>query len=209
MPNRIVSEKAWQRAKEIVREKGMKLGKDASYALVMHIAKKIDESRQQENGMPKKNPRTPRHTPRIYVENMRTNKGDWVDVDSDVKDAVASIAKDDDWLVADYEYMPSLGQHPSLDDLELYSELADEHPEHVIKAALDITRDVEEAKEYLDEGYGEYESEQAYAEELVDEGAIDTKTLLNYIDYEALGRDIAMDVTSVETKNGIVVFNKR
>lgn len=154
----------------------------------------------------KKNPKS---SPRIYVENMRTNKGKWIDLDSFVGDEIEKISGGDDWMVADYEDAPNLGQHPGLEDLESLANLLDEHEPHIVEAALGITgNDVDDAKEYLEEGYGEYGSEGEYAESMVDEGIIDTKTLLRYIDYDALGRDLAIEGNVHETKNGIVVFNR-
>lgn len=159
--------------------------------------------------MKKKAKKNPKTTPRIYVENMRTNKGKWIDLDSSVGEELAKISGEDDWMVADYEGAPNLGQHPGLEDLESLANLLDEHESYIVESALGITgNDVDEAKEYLEEGYGEYDSEAEYAESLVDEGVIGTKTLLRYIDYDALGRDLAIEGNVHETKNGIVVFNK-
>lgn len=94
--------------------------------------------------------KNPKRSPRIYVENMRTNKGKWIDLDSSVGDEIEKIAGKDDWLVADYENVPNLGPHPGDVELGALAELLEEHEPHIVEVALGIAgNSVNDAMFYL------------------------------------------------------------
>lgn len=98
-------------------------------------------------------------------------------------------------------------------DINKLNELANRLEEYqddeieVIEAYIEATgADIEEAMDAFDEGdvvLYEANSLEDLAMQFVDEGLFSTKTLLNYIDFKALGRDLSFDGYT-EVKNGVL-----
>lgn len=150
-------------------------------------------------------------TPKIYVANLAAYnagrlKGKWIEPSTDadelreqVLEAIGGNA-DNEWAIHDYDGFPNMGEYPSLDDVATMAEILEEHPYHVVKAAMGFVDrdDVDALKDWLDEGYGTYESERDYVESFIaDAGGVAnavSKDQLNfYFDYDAFGHDVIID----------------
>lgn len=159
----------------------------------------------------------------IYISNLAaynrgTLKGAWIDVPTDVdalREAIAEAVPnvDDEYAVHDYDDFPDMGEHPSLGDLVAVATLVEKHGLEATEAALDYeSGNVEHAADLLDEGFREFDAPEEralaeYAEELADEGVLSVETLLKYVDFERLGRDLGYDVRVVEHKGSTFIFN--
>jgi antirestriction protein len=223
----------------------------------------------------------PKTTPRIYVANLAAYnsgrlKGKWIEPSTDadelaeqIADAIGGNVDRDEWAFHDYDAFPDMGENPDLDDVAAMVELLEEHPYAIVKAAMSFVwnndrQDIDSLKEWLDDGYGIYESKRDYVEQLVDdmggpsklgkqaidscfdydafghdlsidadeedreryEGMSDEEIGMQhmddvygdkipadladrYFDYDAYARDVFMEVASVRTPEGLVVFNAR
>jgi antirestriction protein len=132
--------------------------------------------------------------------------GAWIKPDSD-EDSLAEqidqvLAKirlrepdAEDWIVADYNDFPNLGENPSLENLAAVAAALEEHDLEIIKAALDFAGgDIKDALKLVDAGYAVYDNEAAFGEQYVDNVGIDNiKNIEWYFDFEKFGRDLLQD----------------
>lgn len=100
----------------------------------------------------------------------------------------------------DYSCDPDFGEYPDLDDIFRYHELCGEYGEAfaVWYSLNGGYRDRDKWEDCFNESfYGEVDSYAALAEQFVDEGLFGEipDAIINYIDYEAIGRDLRMDYT--------------
>ena len=138
--------------------------------------------------------------------------GEWIDVEDDEDDMQAAIdvvvekAKQkvpdaEEYMFSDYDGMPNLGEHASVADLVKMAQLMSDHDETAVEAAYMLVSDIDDTEELLDNGYGVYDGETEYAEQLVDDmGGPDEmgkETVSRYIDYKKLARDLLHDVNIV------------
>lgn len=131
--------------------------------------------------------------------------GAWITPDGDEDTLAEQIAKIrkrepdvEEWIVADYNDFPNLGENPSLADLAAIAAALDDHDLDIVNAALDFAggKDVDGALAALKDGYSVYDSETAYAEQYVEDAGIENiKNLDRYLDFEKLGRDMMQDVS--------------
>jgi antirestriction protein len=174
-------------------------------------------------------------TPRIYVASLADYNagrlhGAWIDAAQDVtglgqeidamlKKSTEPIAEE--WAIHDYDNFGSLrfGEYESLETISAIAKgIAEQGPAFAAWAGI-IDKDLERLADF-EEGYqGEWDSVEAYAENLLDDLGIDdildkaiADSVRPYIrvDAEALARDmeISGDIVSVPTNNGSVwVFN--
>lgn len=150
-------------------------------------------------------------TPKIYVANLAAYnagrlKGKWIEPSTDadelreqVLEAIGGNA-DNEWAIHDYDGFPDMGEYPSLDDVAAMAEILEEHPYHVVKAAMGFVDrdDVDALKDWLDEGYGVYESERDYVESFIDDAggvskALSKDQINSYFDYDSFGHDAQFD----------------
>lgn len=159
-------------------------------------------------------------TPIIYVANLAAYnagrlKGKWIEPSTDadelaeqVAEAIGGNVNRDEWAFHDYAGFPNMGEHPSLKAVAEMAELLEEHPYAVVKAASDAgfvrLNDVDALREWLDEGYGVYESKRDYVEQMVDDmggpSALGKQAINSYFDYEAFGRTVAMEAEEEESE---------
>ena len=94
-----------------------------------------------------------------------------------------------------------------LNELAEQLEAYDNYDKEVIEAYIEATgADLEEAIERFDDGdltLYSVDSLEDLAMQFADEGLFSTETLLRYIDFEALGRDLGFDGYT-EVKNGVL-----
>jgi antirestriction protein len=155
----------------------------------------------------RRNPARDEH--RIYVANLAAYnagrlRGKWIEPSTDVEELQEQILEaiggnpDHEWGFHDYDSFPDMGENPNLKDVAAMAEILEEHPYDIVEAAMDFTSDdVDALKEWLDEGYGIYESEKDYVEQYVDDAggpsALGKQTINSYFDYDAFGHDLSID----------------
>lgn len=176
---------------------------DVNSVLTTRYTKELAASRRR------RNPARHAGEHRIYVANLAAYnagklRGKWIEPSTDVEELEAQILEaiggnpDHEWAFHDYDAFPNMGENPNLDDVAAMAEILEEHPYDIVKAAMDFTGDdVDALKEWLDEGYGIYESEKDYVEQLVDDmggpSALGKQAINAYFDYDAFGHDLSID----------------
>lgn len=155
---------------------------------------------------------------RIYVAclaayNNGILHGKWVDANQDPCDiwnAVSAmlqtspIADAEEWAIHDYEGFEgtNIAEYEGFDEVSQKAALIAGHGALAGKL-LEHYQDTEDAKLAIEERYaGEYENLADFARELTEEATANIPdNLAFYIDYEAMGRDLAIsDVITFETR---------
>lgn len=161
---------------------------------------------------------------RIYVADLAEYNagrlyGKWLDLNDfndadELKGAVYSVPKinpysggreRNEFAIHDYDLDytpdPDFGEYPDLEDVFQYHELCSEHGEaFAVWFSLYHTaypdRDKWEEK-FQSAYYGKFDSYADLAEQMVAEGLFGEipESIANYIDYEKIGRDLAVDYT--------------
>jgi antirestriction protein len=159
-------------------------------------------------------------TPRIYVAclasyNAGRLHGAWMDVGSDVDDLHASIRgvlasspepDAEEWAIHDYEGFGEyrVSEYADLDKLVTIAGLIEEHGEIITHLIDHFGGDIDAATQAMEEEYqGCFYDLEHYAEQFMeDTGSLQNvpRHLHNYIDYEAMGRDMELngDVFTIE-----------
>lgn len=169
--------------------------------------------------------------PRIYVACLAAYNnghlhGQWIDATSDqteMSEAVQAmltkspVADAEEYAIHDMEGLPpSFGEYVGLDTVAAYVSLLEDFDyldEDVIAAVYDNFRNLEETRSALEDNFvGIYSSFQDYADEAANEwlASLDIKDdnpLMRYFDYEAFARDLAFDMMTVETAEGVAIFH--
>ena len=164
--------------------------------------------------------------PRIYVAclaayNNGILHGRWIDADQDADAIHGEIAEmlaespmpgAEEWAIHDYEAFGGLSLS-EFEDIERVAELGqwiDEHGRAFAAYAGHVGVDFATAEGFEEAYAGEWESEEAYGEELFDELYAHEipENLRCYIDYEAFARDLFInDNYSVDCPDGgVYVF---
>ena len=163
-------------------------------------------------------------TPRIYVAclasyNAGILHGEWIDVtDADsIHEAIQEMLKRspspdaEEWAIHDYDGFGPLGLSES-EDIGRVAELGAliaEHGEAFAAYADHVGAEYATEDGFQDAYCGEWDSEQAYAENLFDELYAHEvpEHIAPYIDYEAFTRDLFIsDYFSVDRASGVHVF---
>jgi hypothetical protein len=163
---------------------------------------------------PRKNPsKTKKAIPRIYVANLAAYnsgrlRGKWIEPSTDGDELREQVLEaiggnpDNEWAFHDYDAFPNMGENPDLDDVAAMAEIIEEHPYAIVKAAMSFVwnndrQDIDSLKEWLNDGYGIYESKKDYVEQLVDDmggpSALGKQAINAYFDYDAFGHDLSID----------------
>lgn len=159
---------------------------------------------------------------RIYVAclaayNNGILHGCWINADQDPYDIwgevsamllASPIAEAEEWAIHDYEGFEgaSISEYEGFEEVSQKAAFVAEHGELAGKL-LDHFDSVEEAKDRLEDSYaGEYESLAAFARELTEKTATAIPdSIAFYIDYDAMGRDLALgDVMTIQTRFDVV-----
>lgn len=159
----------------------------------------------------------------IYVANLRAYNegklvGEHITPDSDPDTLGEQIIEaiggdpDDEWAIHDYENFPDLGEHPSIRDIATVARMQEDHDPEAVEAAIGLEPDVDDAADLLDEGYGVYDDEEAYAYEYVDGiggvSQLGKDTITSYVDNRKLLRDLQHDVFFVRAGGNIYAFSR-
>lgn len=168
---------------------------------------------------------------KIALTNLgKYNEGDlvfkWIDLPAseeeieEVKEAIGINDQYEEWFISDYETDIEGLTIDEYENLERLNELAERLDDladwemDTVAAIIEATgQDLEEALETFDGGkysfYPDCDSLEDLAEYMVDEGCFgdtrDMGTLVNYIDYERLGRDLGYDGYT-ETSKGVILI---
>ena len=163
--------------------------------------------------------------PAIYVANLAAYnagslRGAWINPSSDADDLGEQILAaiggnaDNEWAIHDYNLFPNLGEHPSVKEIAKVAAMFDEHDHDAVRAAIDEAgvRYLDQAESMLENGFREFdmredEAMEEYAQELADDGVLNAKFLLQYVDWSRVARDVRMDVHVVEHNGKTFIFN--
>lgn len=143
-----------------------------------------------------------------WVEPAGLDADDW-------KEILQSIGVDEahEYFIPDYEYAPDfLGEYESLEHLTEVADAVDEYGIDVFNAVYSNIGDFEQTRDVLeDRDFVIYDAsdDEELGQCLADEGILGEipEQLVNYIDYEAIGRDFAIETCgSFETIDGRTQF---
>ncbi|WP_425410011.1 antirestriction protein ArdA [Hyphococcus sp.] len=155
--------------------------------------------------------------PRIYVAclasyNAGILHGRWIDVTDpeEIRERVAAMLSEspepgaEEWAIHDYEGFEGaeISEYAGFDQVCDLAAFIGEHGELAGKLVAHFCGDIGEARASMEDYAGEYKSLEDFAYELTEQsGSKIPADLANYIDYEAMGRDIALngDVFTIET----------
>ena len=165
--------------------------------------------------------------PQIYVACLAAYNnghlhGRWVEANQDA-DAIheqiqAMLAESpvpgaEEWAIHDFENFHGLtiGEHDSVDDVAKLADLLEEHGD-AYAAYVDCVGAHYATPEGFEEHYrGEWDSAEAYAENLIDEGCFGEipQAIANYIDVEKIAHDLEMggDCSFIERGRRVYVFD--
>jgi len=162
--------------------------------------------------------------PKIYVAclaayNNGRLHGQWIDANQETDEIHSEIKKmlksspepfAEEWAIHDYEGFGGLqiSEYESIEDLARYAQLIEEHGESYAAYANNIGTDYATEEGFQEAYQGEWESEEAFAENLADETMEIPETLSYYFDYEKFANELFMgDYFSVSNDNhNVYVF---
>ena len=162
--------------------------------------------------------------PAVYIANLAAYnggslRGAWINPSADTDDLgeqiLAAIGNaDNEWAIHDYNNFPNLGEHPSVKDIAKVAAMFEEHDHDAVNAAIDEAgvRYLDQAASMLDNGFREFamredDAMEDLAQEYADEGILDAKFLLQYVDWSRVARDLRHDVRAVEHNGKTFIFN--
>ena len=164
------------------------------------------------------------HNPEIYIANLTAYnsgcmRGAWITPSADADEVAAEIIAaiggnaGDEWAIHDFNNFPDLGENPEVAAIAKVVGMLEAHAHEAVLAAFDAAGGVDEAEELLDNGWRVFacHEEQAlaeYAEECVDEGMFPPAFLLQYVDFERLGRDLGYDMQVITRGGTTYIFNR-
>jgi antirestriction protein len=143
--------------------------------------------------------------------------GKWIKPSNDVEELQeqineilksSSIPNAEEWAIHDYDDFHNLGENPNLEDITKIVKAYEEHGIEQINAFLTLYS-VEDLEHFEDSYIGEYDSFLDYATNIFDECYLHNvpENVASYIDYEKFARDLNHDYNSVDSTNGVFVFN--
>lgn len=148
--------------------------------------------------------------PAIYVADLAAYNngilhGVWIDATQDIEDiwqAVRDMLKAtpldevaEEWAIHDYmNFGPvQISEYQSFESAHELAVFIEEHGDLGAAVLEEVQGDVETATRVLEEDYvGEYQSLADYAEQLTEDSIDIPEAVACYIDYQAMGRDMAL-----------------
>ena len=118
----------------------------------------------------------------------------------------------EEWFITDYEcdYL-QIGEYDNIEELNEIAETVEglaDYEQEIVKALLDEGYDLEEAINTVDDCivYADCENMADVAYQMYEEGLLGDipEHLVNYIDWEAYGRDLSFDGNWIATENGYI-----
>jgi len=158
---------------------------------------------------------TTQSTIRIYVACLASYNngklyGRWIDaaqeadeIHEEIQDMLKGSTEPiaEEWAIHDYEGFEglSISEYESIEDVARYARLIEEHGEAFGAYAGHIGGDYATEEGFLEAFQGEWDSEEAFAENLAEETMEIPEHLRFYMDYEKFARDLFMgDYFSVD-----------
>ncbi len=148
-------------------------------------------------------------TPKIYVAclaayNAGILHGEWIDAALEVDDIRQRIQKvidtspvedPEEWVLHDFDNFGALrlGESESIEHVHEIALFIKEHEDLGCELLAHFSGDLNATENALENYYGEYDSLADYARELTEETSDIPKHLENYIDYDAIARDIDLN----------------
>jgi len=145
-------------------------------------------------------------TPKIYVACLAAYNngflhGKWIDANQDAEAIHAEIQDmlkespvcgAEEWSIHDYEGFAGLklSEYESIEDVAEYAQMIEEHGEAWALFAKYVGMDYATKEAFEDAYKGEWDSEEAFAENLAEEAMEIPERLQYYIDYEKLAGDL-------------------
>ncbi|MCA9407191.1 MAG: antirestriction protein ArdA [Candidatus Omnitrophica bacterium] len=145
-------------------------------------------------------------TPKIYVACLAAYNngflhGQWIEVNKSAEEIHAEIQDmlgqspiggAEEWAIHDYEGFEGLqiSEYESIDDVVQYAQLIEQHGEAYVAYVNYIGVDYATEEGFQEAYQGEWNSEEAFAENLADETMEIPEHLQYYIDYEKFARDL-------------------
>jgi antirestriction protein len=106
---------------------------------------------------------------------------------------VGSVPSAEEWAIHDFEgFGDLLSEHSSFDEVARHAEMIEEHGDAWIAYCDHVGAHYATAEDFRDAYHGTWDSEEAYAEHLIDEGMLGEipDALISYIDTERVARDL-------------------
>lgn len=159
--------------------------------------------------------------PRIYVASLSDYNagnlhGAWIDVDGKDEDEINKEIQEmlaesrnqpaEEYAIHDYEDFSGIkiGEYESIDTIAALAEAIEDHGEAFALVYADYN-DIDSAITAVKDRYcGEYDSMEEYAEEFYNDCYEIPDHLKNYIDYEAIARDLSFEMSVYESESGKV-----
>lgn len=157
-------------------------------------------------------------TPRIYVAdlaayNAGTLHGTWLDATDDIESIQGQVREllaaspepfAEEYAIHDFEGFDGfeLTEYTCLARVHEIACFIDEHPDLAGPVLAHFGGDLDDARAAIEEDYaGEYASTSDFVAELTEQTSDVPEHLAPYIDYDAMGRDLALngDIVTVET----------
>lgn len=160
---------------------------------------------------------------RIYVRclaayNSGYLHGAWIDASTDVDDMKEAIQKlletspmedAEEWAIHDHQgFGNSVGEYTGLEKIAELVEFLEEHDEFGFDLLDNFHGDVDAARSAAEEYAGEYDDLGCFAEELHGDTSDIPSNLINYIDWDKMGRDLELggDVFTIDNGGSVHVF---
>ncbi len=141
-----------------------------------------------------------------YIETLTKEFGeDWIDHDYEIVDVEDDYNIFNAFKLYGYESLDKLNKLAT----QIEETCSTQHELKILQSASEVYADVNEVLELMESDelvLYDNSSPDELAEMFVDEGLFGeiNESIINYIDYERLGRDIMLDGNYYETKNGIL-----
>jgi antirestriction protein len=156
----------------------------------------------------------------IFVTNLSAYVGgalvgEWLTLpatDNEIAETLHNIGDPEEFFISDYNAPDGMhiGEYENIYKLNELAAAINDEDSDIIAAYLEaVSDDLEEALENADNCilYSECETLEDLAAELVEEGCFGNipDSIINYIDYEAIARDLGFDCY-VETSRGVLYY---
>lgn len=152
----------------------------------------------------------------VYLENPKTGKRKWIDLPKYFSFDQEELEGFEDYRIIDVRGFPKhikdeiLSSNVSLDELNSITEYTSYYPYRSVYAVLEVSNNLEEAKQILERGdfviyHGIHTMEDVAYEFLSEVIPQDTwKLIEDYIDYKKFGRDLELEGDFRDSTYGIV-----
>lgn len=170
--------------------------------------------------MPTQSQQTPHQAqsdgPRIYVACLAAYNnghlhGNWIDADQDAEAiqsdiavilAASPIPHAEEWAIHDYEGFEgaAIEEYSGIEKVAKLAAFVTEHGELGGKLLANFNGDIEDAEAAFEDYAGEHKSLAEFAQDLIEQTTQIPENLVNYVDYDAIARDMELngDVFTIE-----------